>query len=246
MSAIAITDRDLSLFHYLHENKVASTKQITRDVFASSMDKTRKRLKKLRDADVLDVVCRDEDGDKSIVYNLSRGTAQFLKRLDPDLFFINRSKSNSVIHDLRLVDIRHQLTSKKLVTNYFSENSLQTSRDITRNPQYVSFRDLQVDALVELSNREGDHLFCALEYEASIKNMSEYTSKMKLFYLNSKVEAVLYVCKNKNIERAVKKTELNAIKDSPKKIYYALIDDVLKSSGPIIFQNQSGFFIEIT
>lgn len=235
----------MSLLCYLHENKVASSNQLRLDIFKSSIQKTRRRLKQLRDAHMLETLNRIDLLDRGVVYSLTKFALGYLKKIYPNMFFINRVRSNSIDHDLRLVDIRRALTSKKLVTKYWTENQLQTSIDVTHDLVLSTYRSLQVDALVKLDNKMGDSLLCALEYEASIKSNAAYKDKMKMLYSIPQVGVILYICLDEEVERVVKSSELNLANTKSKKIYYANYLDVIKSDSTVVFQNQDGSIIEV-
>jgi len=235
----------LSLFRYLHECKVASTNQINRDVFVASIVKTRERLQKLRAHGLICAVARDEEVDQCMVYSLTKVSARMLKQIYPEMFLIDRLKSNSINHDLRLNDVKYALTSKTLVTNYWTENILQSSIAVTNNLELSVFRTLQVDALVKLDNKQGGELLCALELEASCKGAAKYERKLKILYSAAQVGVVLYVCMNPEIEQVLKKNELLVSPAGQKKIYYAQYGEVTSKSMPVVFQNQNGFVIEI-
>ena len=96
---IEINDRDLLLFLYLQSCKIATTRQINRDLFKRSSVTTRQRLAKLKFNDLIEVVGKGLDSSRPHAYSLSHKGFEILKKYFPDKFFIQQFKSNWPVHD---------------------------------------------------------------------------------------------------------------------------------------------------
>ena len=241
----SLTDRDIAIFKYLHENKVASGKHLHQFIFKSASGTARRRLIKLRQIGMLAAISRDEDGDKSIVYSLTRKSFNLLQRIYPEDCLIKRYRSNSVDHDLRLLEIKNALQQKGLVSGYWPENILHSSARVQTNSRIIPFIDLQADAVIRLGRKVDEYFYCGIEYEASLKAQSEYARKIASIYLNENIEAILYVTKNLEIERRIKKTELEQAPGREKKIFFAQLEKVTNENSKITFASQGNNILEV-
>jgi len=245
MKHCQLTERDIRVLLFLHQYKVATTKQILRDVFKTNSGSARNRIQFLRLNGFIESVGRDEDGDRAIIYSISKRSFNFLARVYPELCFIKSYRSSSIEHDLRLLEIRRALTSKKLVTGYWPENVLKTSQVIIEDMNLRPFRSLNVDAVVKLENTEGKKIFCAVEYEASLKSKSEYMAKMSEIYSSPYIKFVLYISRTQEIEARLKKSEMEYAPKGEKKIYFAHYKEVTNESSVVTFTNQESYFLEV-
>ena len=245
MKRCQLTERDISILLFLHQHKVATTKQILRDVFKANTGTARKRIQSLRLNGFIESIGRDEDGDRAIIYSISKKSFNFLARVYPELCFIKSYRSSSIDHDLRLLEIRSALTSKKLVTGYWPENVLKTSQAVIEDKNLLPFRSLNVDAVVKLENSEGKKIFCAVEYEASLKSKSEYMAKMREIYSSPYIKFVLYITRTQEIETRLKKSEVEYAPRGEKKIYFAQYKKVTNKSSVVTFTNQESYFLEV-
>ena len=246
MSKVKITERDVTLFRFLHNYKVASTKQIAQEVFKVYSGTTRERLYKLRVDGWIKSVCRDEDGDRSISYSLSRKGHLLLKKFYPESFHIDRYRSNSVDHDLRLIDIYKLFKTKKLVTKYWPENYLQTSKLVDKDITLSHFRDIQVDAVLKLDDKKGANLLCVVEYEASLKSVSRYARKIKQYYESPVVEVILCIPKSREIMKRIQNSEMEVSPEGDKKIYYLEFEKFISGSQKVTFHNLNQQVLEVS
>ncbi|MEZ4744004.1 MAG: hypothetical protein R3B45_16410 [Bdellovibrionota bacterium] len=148
--------------------------------------------------------------------------------------------SDCPVHDLDLVDIRFVFESKIAVKNYYPENILQACCNVKGSDPFKPFIELNSDALVEL-NMNTEKLYLALEYEASLKNLDRYKDKIDSYYWAG-VRAVLYICQNKKILRALQKIDQMISESHHKnpKLYFALYDKALTDKGELLLTNILG------
>lgn len=245
MGKLQLTKRDMLLFEYLHCYKVATFKQIRRDVLRAGMSTAWERLNKLRLHGMIACKGSDHRGDKSLIFSLATNGHKHLLSTFPQKYLWHRYKSNSIEHDLRLLDIRMFLKQKKLVTEYWTENQLQTLQKVSDNDQLSLFRMFNFDALLKLDNGLGNRLFCGVEFESSIKARSDYIKKFSLVYGQQFLKAVLYICENENVERALRKVEQSMELQGEKKLFYIQYAKLRTGEKSVTFRNQENKIIVI-
>ena len=127
MHKLAITKRDEALFLYLFQNKIASFKQIRRDLFHNiAIQTVYRRTGKLRKGGWIEVTPYMHGKKVSSYFGITKKC--FDKKLKKHMEVRHGPlKSDSIIHDLRLNDIRGFFLSKKAVSSYFTENELVTN-----------------------------------------------------------------------------------------------------------------------
>ena len=245
MSSIVITHRDVLLFEYLHACKVATTKQINRDIFKTSHATCYQRLRRYEEKNFLKVVPTDRQRDQSYAYEVTKKGEKVIKANIRDLLCENRFRSNSVAHDLTLVDIRNILLSKNDVKEYFTENQIQTYKDFRTEKDIVPFQELQCDAGIMLQRGDTNPLYIGVEYESSAKSRSRYLDKIGSLYYNGPVY-LIYICKDKSLIKKLKKIEAIYIKDRPPKIFYTTLSEFLESKDSVTFTRQDGKSISLS
>ncbi len=229
-----ITKRDERLFHYLYLNKVASTEQIRRDVFDNKARQVvHRRLSKLIDVNYLEVTYLREKGNRT-VYSLSKkafkehiGEKKELKR--------QQRKSQSIHHDLALVDIRQKLLSCSMVKSYFTENAL-LGGIFDDNPIVKAIREQNPDAIIEITTDE-ESIFLPLEFERSTKFSHRYNKLISRYYLNKEVQAVLFISERESIQKKVMQTEKRIVKNGEPKFFYITLGEVLSGEERSHFKN---------
>ena len=137
-------------------------------------------------------------------------------------------KSNSVEHDLCLVDIRHKLLKQEKIKMYFTENEIQTWGSTLYKEGCVDFVDLRPDAIVDMQTPSGT-VKVPLEYDAHHKSRDRYTAFVDKYYNRNDVAIVFMVCEQEQIMETIKDIEEKRdISDRPK-FFYALKTDLLRS-----------------
>lgn len=239
MSKIIITQRDVQFFEYLHACKVATTKQINRDIFKSSHATCYQRIKKYLDRKFLKVVPTDRSLDQSFAFEVTTKGEKIIKANLRDLISGDRFRSNSVTHDLNLVDIRNILMRKKVVKEYYTDNQIQTYKNFRTEKHLVPAQELQLDAMLKLHKGDLNPIWVGLEFESSAKAISRYQEKIRRFYYSGP-PFLLYICEDRSIENKVKKVESIYIKDKTPKIFYLTLRELLESKESVTFTRQDG------
>jgi DNA-binding PadR family transcriptional regulator len=113
MSALIITRRDVQLFEYLHACKVATLKQINRDIFQTSRVTCYQRIKKYQEKKFIKAIGVFQNDINCYAYEVTPKGEKIIKANLRDIMKGNRFRSNSIEHDLLLVDIKNIFSSKK-------------------------------------------------------------------------------------------------------------------------------------
>ena len=167
---LIINKRDRRLFKYLYENKIASVKQIGRDVFKNChFSATNRRLRKLQRKGFLKEIALARSTHAFKAYSIT--AKAFDGYLSDQFGKITRRQfeSSSPFHDIDLLDIRFSLSGRDKIVDYVTENVLQAG--------YGGLNGLNIDCLIEhypdaiIRIKVGDkHYDFCLEYEASLKS----------------------------------------------------------------------------
>lgn len=214
---IEVTERDIDLFRYLHERKIATIDQIGRDCYATlRRPGLYQRLLRLEKEKLIQGFISSSTDNKK-VYNLTR--LCFKSYVQDGEVKRNELKSDSIKHDLGLVDIGHVLLKSKFITQYQTENSLQTWPIKILGEKFEPFVRNNSDAAIELVVN-GVQLHFALEYEIALKKNERYYDKIRNYYNESGITRVLYVLKDEASINLL--MELETVIDETKrgKFYY--------------------------
>jgi hypothetical protein len=235
---IQITKRDVNLLLFLFRFKAVTFKQIEHYFFKRDTSTVSKRLTKLRKNGLVTVICKAPALNSSLIFGLTKSGLNQLLKLFPDLCLSERYKSHSIFHDVALVEIASALKSKSNVESYWTENTIQSSRSFADDDSLSLFRDFNFDGLVRFKTDSSGSFIFGLEYENSQKDSTRYKAKISQIYLESRPQAVLYVCNSSNIEKAIKKAELEIANNYPKKLFFIQYDEVTKGEKTLTFENQ--------
>ncbi len=157
-----------------------------------------------------------------------------------------RFKSNSINHDLKLVNVRNKFLSLTTVKGYTTENQLQTYSSFNTEDDFSILRDMRVDAVIDIQDHGKPRLSLPIELEISVKSVSEYQKKIREIYYHKTIKYLFYVCNNKESERKIKKLELDFTKERTKKVFYITYDELLSSKESVTFSNQDNQFFQLT
>jgi len=129
-----VTERDRNLFDYLFENKVATVEDIRHDIFNNaSKALVYKRLGKLERSELIQRSAYSLEDKLFHVYSVTeKSYERFIVIIKEDIRR-RQLKSDTIEHDLALVDIKRRLKKLVRIKNYFSENQLQSNK-IYYNP----------------------------------------------------------------------------------------------------------------
>lgn len=174
-----------------------------------------------------------------LVYGLSERTFREFIRGRADCDFRGQLKSENVLHDLDLVEIRHRLKSFATVTDYWCENVLRSGVELPNDELQLALKQFRFDAVLGISRHTENH-HLPLEYERSVKFASRYRSYFKRLYASPQIAAVLFVCRDRKVESYVQQREKAELANSWPKTFYATLGEVLTSTESLAFSNLNG------
>lgn len=148
-------------------------------------------------------------------------------------------ESDSVNHDLILVDIRNRFRKFKHVTDYYTENMLQACGAFRSLKTTESFVINYTDAVLEFSG-QAEKLFIGLEFENSEKSHDRYIKKLSNYYATKTTPLILFICSDARIRTAVMQAELVIAGNRDVRCAYAVLSDVLKNSEHCTFVDVKG------
>ena len=170
-----------------------------------------------------------------------------LSQIKPILAYEVTTKSKSSecpLHDISLNDIRQAFEARSAVQSYYTENVLQTCKGFKSDEQYRPFIELNSDALAKVDSKVGV-LNLAIEFDTIHKSKDRYQKKVNDYYVKRGVDGVLYICASKHILNRLLKVD-KAVAERYKcghKLYFALLKDVTRTRGELIFTNaKKGIF----
>jgi len=143
-----------------------------------------------------------------------------------------------VLHDLDLVDIAHRMKQSQKVKTYISENVLQTEGEyipVESSNDLRSFKEARPDGVVEVTLRSGTYLL-ALEYEANRKRSKRYEQLFRTYYRQEKIQAVLYICKTREILKRVSAIEKRLFPEHTPLFFYTTLSELHQPSS-LVFQD---------
>ena len=229
---VVVTERDKHLFRYLFVNKVATVGDIKMDIFGkTALRVVHYRLQKLALAGLVEAAAL-RDGYHRLVYSLTKkGFTEYIA--DENTIKRVQLKSDSLEHDLALLEIKRTLRRFKSSLAIYSENLLRSGimDDI---PELRALRELNPDAVVKLKVN-GKIYFLPLEYEASSKSPKRNAKLLSKYYTEPQLAGVIFISKTGTIEKKMRTKEAARKTRSGGKFYYALLEDVLKEEGKLSF-----------
>jgi hypothetical protein len=239
MSALIITRRDVQLFEYLHACKVATIKQINRDIFHTSRVTCYQRIKKYQEKKFIKAIGVLQNEIICHAYEVTQKGEKIIKANLRDIMSGNRFRSNSFEHDLFLVDIKNIFSTMKMVKSYYTENQIQTYFDFRSEEKLQPFQEMQTDACLILQKNDFDPIHVALELELSVKATERYRQKIReAYYLN--IFGIIYICKDNFLIKKLQKIDEEVRGERKTKIYFSTLDEILKSQDELSFYCHDG------
>ena len=246
-SKAILTARDLKLLLWPLENKVITRDQANKYIFKNvSKQCVNRRLKKLCDLKVMARRAFIDENKASYCYGLTEKGLSEIKKYLTCKVKGRVVKSDSIIHDLGLVEIRVVLEKMKMVKSYFTENALQGPSHLETSSSLLPFVRLNSDAVIEIETDHGKAML-AIEYDATKKSASRYRKKLEAYYGHHQIEGILYIAKDQRILRALKSVEKKLFDGHRKesKVYYALWENVMRANKEITFQSFDNYSLTL-
>jgi hypothetical protein len=238
-----VEEVDFIFFDYLHSVKVATKKQITRDVYESLSDRTISlRLHKFIRGSL--ICCELSSKLKGhFIYSLT--PFGYKKLIESKGIKRGQLKSDKIYHDLLLVDIRNIFQSSDNILNYYTENDLQVEfRDSETNNFLNAFALTHSDGCIQLHPKE-NNFYMGIELELSKKSDSRYRETLGQFYSTEDSDIILYITKNCSIADKIKNVDKHFFTTFEAKIYYTTLDSFFVEKS-LVFTNRENKKIDLS
>ncbi|MBY0314738.1 MAG: hypothetical protein K2Q26_04420 [Bdellovibrionales bacterium] len=234
--SLHIRDIEQRLFSYLFVNKVATSSQIARDIYHNrSHQALYKRLNLLIKSGYLYANYNKELCGR-LVYSLTLKSFRDFIRIDPNSFLRGQLQSNSILHDLDLVNIRQRLESLDTVEAYYSENVLRSGINLPEDELLSDLKLHNFDAILKIRKQNQSYLF-ALEYERTIKFSERYRKYFEKLYSNPTIGGVLYICRDSKVLNHIQQIEESVLAKNWPKFFYSTLPEVIDSNSSLAFYN---------
>jgi hypothetical protein len=203
-----LTARDLEILQFVFEQRAVSHQQLAFKFFNNAhRSVAHDRLSKISIHGFLIKLSTLHEGIQTLFYSVTdKGVRAFAMQFRYEITNPN-FKSDSVNHDIGLVEIRKRLERTSMVIEYISESVLQSCNGLIESEKFGGFSILNADAALVIDTKK-DQYQVALEYEMSDKQESRYFKKLTDYYLNNSISAVFYICGNAKIEKIIRKVDL--------------------------------------
>ncbi len=235
-----LSERRLEITQHLFKFSASTMEQIQRDVFKGCTPTIIYR--EMRHLEKQGVVNRmyflRNKRPKGVYILTQKGFTECALQSEEDVK-VNKFRPCSLLHDLELVDIAFAFKKFSCVTSYWTENQILADPERLRDENLWQVEGLRPDALVKLETpEEGD--FFAVEYEASLKYNHGIKSKLKRYYANEELCGVFFICKSKQIFKAIRAVEKKYYAKVPSKILYMTLEECKKATDVLRFYDRNG------
>ncbi len=242
-TGVVVTKRDDLLFHYLFVNKVATVVDIQKDIFNNiQLRVVHNRLKKLSNAGFIEAQSQREMRNRLVYFLTKLGFRKSIA--DDGVAKRIQLKSDSIEHDLTVLQIKRKFRQFENVLGFYSENLVRSGL-MDDYPEMKELRELRPDAVVKLKVQDKIH-FVPLEYEASVKSPRRNAKLLSKYYLNPFVPGVIFISKTDTIERKICQKELAKNSDYKGKFYYIQLEDVINAQEKLSLSNVKNGILSIT
>lgn len=234
---LMLTDRDFLTFYYLFSYKVMTTKQVWKYPFKgkANINNVRKRIKRYLDHDLIKARAIVFEGVMQRIFSLTPKGLQELKDHRGLELHRNQLESNSIIHDLNLVEIGERLKGHSEVINYFTENEIQCLYEDDSEHEWPKI--LNSDGFLEL--KRGHTIFnIAVEYEHSSNSKAKYRCLVEDYYYPDQINIVLFLYRKDWIKKAILQKENEDYSNCIPRFYFLKIGSDNIDLERVIFENR--------
>ncbi|MBF0361164.1 MAG: hypothetical protein HQK49_09140 [Oligoflexia bacterium] len=241
-----LSENEINLLDYLFVNKVALPLQINRDIFTKIT--LSNVYKKLTSMEVANLINRHPIKFKDKIYQAISLTNQGLQRYlggDSREGLRLQISSDKIAHDIRLLDIQYRFRQFKMVKDYFTENQIRSNSDHSRVLLQDILNGINCDSVVDVEFKQG-RFYIPVEFELSPKSTKRYREIFIKYYINPKIDSVLYIVYDQNeLDRLVTISK-KVGQGFAHKIFFILFNDFIYSVNEVAFRNYFGQKIVIS
>ena len=229
--------RDLEILEFLYRFKVANRDQLQREFFENtSLSAFWRRMALLHKVGLIKRAFYEENLKARRYYSLSKKAFNSVIRDNSSVIQSKgKLKSDSLYHDLGLVNIYQMMRNYDNIKAYYSENEIENTKiDGLSDHRLKNLRALKADSLVVCGGKSRDFFF-SLEYERTMKSFPRYLGIFRDWIMVSDADAILLICENKGMIEKLKKFEAKEFPSAKPRIFYQTIDHVLEKPSTLIF-----------
>ena len=148
-------------------------------------------------------------------------------------------KSNSLVHDLHLINIFESIKGSRKVDHFVTENELQCLTKWQEEDFIKDFVELNSDGYLSLKiDNESYHT--SIEYEHSENSKKKYENLVIDYYLNSSVDVVLFFTNKDWIRNHIIQVEKEQYQNQDPKFYFLKTSYELRAIDDFTFMNRKG------
>lgn len=237
---VILNTRDQEILVFLFKNKLLTLEQVHRLFFTDLARITANiRMNKLFRAGYIEKKSLFLNNSNQTYFEIKPQGIDLIKaHLNGDVAFKNY-KSDSLLHDLKLVEISQVFLSFNSISSIYYEAEIQSYSHESLDDELNAFLLLRSDRVLSVSSQKGA-ILVPLEYERTLKRSHRLVSKLRDYYLNDDIPAVFYICESKGIIKELVKADTKACDGERSKVYFCELKSVQKSNHKITFTNQTG------
>lgn len=241
---LLLTARDMLTFRYLFNYKVMTVEQIWRYPFKKETDigNVRKRLRKFESEGLVKVQATIFQGKIQRYFSITKKALTILKENEGLELQRKQLESNSVIHDLVLVEIGECLKRTNNCLFYYTENELQCIfGDNFGLPDVIENNS---DAFLKL--KLGDQRFnVVIEYENSAASKNKYRELVHNYYYPDYINAVFFFYQKEWIKKTIIEEEEKEYPNrNPKFFFFKLNSDKIDLEN-LTLKDRGGYELEL-
>jgi hypothetical protein len=237
---VILNHRDQAILVSLFKNKLLTLEQVHRLFFPNRARVTANiRMNKIFRAGYIEKKSIFLKNSNQTYFEIKPLGIDFIKdHLNGDVAFKNY-KSDSLIHDLNLVDISQVFLNFKSISEIYYESEILSYSHESLDDDLNPFLLLRTDRVLSILGPKGS-ILVPLEYERTLKRSHRLVSKLRDYYLNEDIPIVFYICEDKRIIKELVKADAKACDGAKSKVYFCELKDVQSSNHKIIFENSLG------
>ena len=244
--ALEIQERDTRILKFVFACKVASYRQIVNRCF-SERDKSAgyRRIRKLcHDGYLKPLTFTSYDTEIKYVEATEKAW-KVIRELWS--FEVDRPhfRSESPFHDIRLTELFFRFEKLKGFRAFYTENLLQSSVALAKEPNLADLAKIQADAALILNGTGNRLLTFGVELEISKKTPDRYAEKLAAYYTTRKLAGVIYVCSEREIANAIARTDAEVRGEKKSIVFLGMENKTRESEGAITLETPQGQRLEL-
>ncbi len=234
-----LSGKSLKIAQYLVKFSIATAAQIRRDVFEGGHPScVYGKMQRLEKQKFVERMYFQGDGRPTGAYVLTQKGFRDCFRQIEQKTSIEKFRPSSLGHDLELVEIAY-VFKRFGVQKYWTENQILANPEGMQDEGLWQITAFRPDALVQLPTPEGGDFF-AVEYEASLKYSDAIKSKLNRYYDNEELCGVFFVCKSKEIFKAIRAVDKKYYAKVASKVLYITLEEFKKATDVLNFYDRDG------